>query len=171
MKLYSKHEDFHYRKIIIKCLQNGLDFKMALISSRPQKIKVYEHKTNEVSSLIYSKMSLYRGQFCPISSQKIAHSSAGRASYGVSFVSITSYPSSAHYNDVIMDAMVSQITSLTIVYSTVYSRYRSKKTSKLRVTGLCAGNSPLTSMFSFDDVIMLSHCRTLYKTMVCWTAL
>ena len=32
-----------------------------------------------------------------------------------------------HYNDVIMGAMASQITSLTIVYSTVYSRRRSKK--------------------------------------------
>ena len=35
-----------------------------------------------------------------------------------------------HYNDVIMSAMASQITSLSIVYSTVYSRRRSKKTSK-----------------------------------------
>ena len=44
-------------------------------------------------------------------------------------------------------------------------RHRSKKISKLRVTGLCADNSPLTGvfptqkasnaeMFSFDDVIM-----------------
>ena len=49
-----------------------------------------------------------------------------------------------HYNDVIMRAMASQITSLTIVYSTVYSRRRSKKTSKLRITDLCAGNSPVT---------------------------
>ena len=41
-------------------------------------------------------------------------------------------------------------------------RRRSKKTSKLRVTGLCAGNSPVTGpvtrkMFPFDDVIMLWH--------------
>ena len=44
-------------------------------------------------------------------------------------------------------------------------RRRSKKTSKLRVTGLCVGNSPVTGefpaqmasnaeMFSFDDVIV-----------------
>ena len=50
-----------------------------------------------------------------------------------------------HYSDVIMDAMAFEITSLTIVYSTVYSRCRSKKTSKLRVTGLCAVNSPVAS--------------------------
>ena len=52
-----------------------------------------------------------------------------------------------HYNDVIMGAMASQITSLTIVYTTVYSRRRSKKTSKPRVTGLCAWNSPVTGEF------------------------
>ena len=52
-----------------------------------------------------------------------------------------------HYNDVIMSVMGSQITSPTIVYITVYSRCRSKKTSKLRVTGLCVGNSLLTGEF------------------------
>ena len=49
-----------------------------------------------------------------------------------------------HYSDVIMGSMASQITSLSIVYSTVYSRCRSKKISKLCVTGLCWGNSPVT---------------------------
>ena len=50
-------------------------------------------------------------------------------------------------------------------------RRRSKKTSKLRVTGLCAGNSPVTGefpaqrtitrkMFPFDDVIMPGQKRT-----------
>ena len=50
-------------------------------------------------------------------------------------------------------------------------RLRSKKTSKLRVTGLCAGNSPETDEFPsqrannaenfpFDDVIMLQKDRT-----------
>ena len=43
-----------------------------------------------------------------------------------------------------MDAMASQITNLTIVYSTVYSGAdKKKKTWKLRVTGLCAGNWPV----------------------------
>ena len=50
-----------------------------------------------------------------------------------------------HFCDVII---ASQITSLTIVYSMVYSDAdRSKKISKLRVTGLCAGNSPGTDEF------------------------
>ena len=52
-----------------------------------------------------------------------------------------------HYNDAIMNTMESQITSLTIVYSTVYSRLRSTKTSKLRVTGLREGNAPVTGEF------------------------
>ena len=45
-----------------------------------------------------------------------------------------------------MGAMPSQFTSLTIVNSTVYSG-RSKKTSKLRATGLCAWNSQVTGEF------------------------
>ena len=53
-----------------------------------------------------------------------------------------------HYNDVIMSAMAPQITSLTIVYSTVHSgTYQRKKTSQLLVTGLCARNSPVTGEF------------------------
>ena len=73
-----------------------------------------------------------------------------------------------HCIDVIMTRMASQITSLTIVYSTVYSGADKKKTSKLRVTGLCVGNSPgpvnsphkgpvTRKMIPFDDVIMSNH--------------
>ena len=70
-----------------------------------------------------------------------------------------------------MSAIASQITSLTIAYSTDCSRRRSKKASKLRVTGLWEGwpvtfphhRWPVTSphkrpvtwkMFPFIDVIM-----------------
>ena len=45
------------------------------------------------------------------------------------------------------DVMPSQITSLTIVYSTVFFRRRSKKISKPRVTGLFARNSTVTGKF------------------------
>ena len=69
-----------------------------------------------------------------------------------------------HYNGVIMSTMASHQPPA-IVDSTVYSRRTSKKTSQLRVTGLCEGNSPVTGefpaqgpetrkMFPFDDVIM-----------------
>ena len=63
-----------------------------------------------------------------------------------------------------MTMMASQITSLTVVYSVVYLG-PDRKTPNLRVTGLCAGNSPgsvnpphkepvTRKMFPFDDVTM-----------------
>ena len=51
-----------------------------------------------------------------------------------------------HYTDVIMGTMASQIISLTIFYSIVYSG-ADKKTSKLHVAGLCVGISPGTCKF------------------------
>ena len=73
-----------------------------------------------------------------------------------------------HYDDVIMNAMASQITSLTIVYSTVYSgadqRKHESSASLAFVWGIHWGSVnyphkwPLTrKMFPFDDVIMLRH--------------
>ena len=75
-----------------------------------------------------------------------------------------------HYNDVIMGALVSQITSLTIVYSTVYSGTDQRKhissASLAFVQGIHRGavNSlhkwPVTrKMFPFDDVIMVIVVR------------
>ena len=52
-----------------------------------------------------------------------------------------------HYNDVIMGTIASQITSLADCLLNRLFRRRSKKTSKLRVTGLCAGNPPVTGEF------------------------
>ena len=68
-----------------------------------------------------------------------------------------------HYNDVIMGAIASQITSLTIVYSTIYSDEDQRKKFKApRPWPLCGSllNSPhkwqvTRKMFPFDDVIML----------------
>ena len=72
---------------------------------------------------------------------------------------------SFHYNDVIMCAIASPITSLTIVYSTVYSDADQRKlyspASQALVRGIPRGplNSPhkwpvTRKMFPFDDVIM-----------------
>ena len=47
-----------------------------------------------------------------------------------------------------MGTMESQITSLIIVYSTVYSGADQRKHQKLRVTGLCADNSQGIGEFS-----------------------
>ena len=46
-----------------------------------------------------------------------------------------------------MDTIASQITSLATVYSTVYLNADQRKHQKLRVIGLCAGNSPGTGEF------------------------
>ena len=84
-----------------------------------------------------------------------------------------------HYNDVIIGAMASQIASLRIVYATIYSGCRSKKTSKLCVTDLCAGNSTVTGefpaqmasnaeMFTFDDVIMLVQVMAVRQQTIAW---
>ena len=72
---------------------------------------------------------------------------------------------STHHGDVIMGAIASQITSLTIVYSTVYSDADQRKhqsfASLVFVRGIHRGpvNSPhkwpvTRKMFPFDDVIM-----------------
>ena len=73
--------------------------------------------------------------------------------------------SRTHYDDVIMDAIASQITSLNIVYSIVYSdadqRKHQSSASLAFVRGIHRGpvNSPhkwpvTRKMFPFDDVIM-----------------
>ena len=46
-----------------------------------------------------------------------------------------------------MGEMATPITSLTSVYSSVYTGADQRKISKLRVTGLCEGNSPVTGEF------------------------
>ena len=67
-----------------------------------------------------------------------------------------------HYGDVIMGAIASQITSLAIVYSTVYYQRKHQSSASLAVVwGINRGsvNSPhkwpiTRKMFPFDDVIM-----------------
>ena len=80
---------------------------------------------------------------------------------------------SPHYIDVILTTMASQITNLTVVYWIVYSG-ADKKATKLRVTGVCAGNSPgpvnsthkwpvTRKMFPFDEVVMKYAANTKYR--------
>ena len=72
------------------------------------------------------------------------------------------------YNDVIMGAAASQITSLTTVYSTVYSYVDQRKHQSSASLAFVQGihRSPVNSphkgpvtqkMFPFDDVIMQGH--------------
>ena len=73
---------------------------------------------------------------------------------------------SSHYNDVIISAMASQITSCTIVYSTSYQGADQRKHQSFASLAFVRGihwspvnsphNGPVTrKMFPFDDVIMI----------------
>ena len=83
-----------------------------------------------------------------------------------------------HHNDLMISAMASKITSLTIVYSTVYSGTEQRKHQ--RCTSLAFGRGihkgPVTqTMFPFDDVItcqfiIISPCATLIYCQEKWTA-
>ena len=65
-----------------------------------------------------------------------------------------------HYNDVIISAMASQITSLKIAYSTVYSgtdqRKHQSSTSLAFMRGIHRSGPVTRKMFPFDGVIMLT---------------
>ena len=85
---------------------------------------------------------------------------------------------SIHYSDIIMSAMASQITNLTIVYSTVYSvtdqRKHQSTASLAIVRGIhqCPVNSshkwPVTrKIFPFDDVIIyICDCQRPFSASV-----
>ena len=84
------------------------------------------------------------------------------------------YSPTYHCNNVIMSAMVSQISDVSIVYSTVWFRTQIKE-NKLRAIGLCEGNPPVTSgsphkgpvtqkNFRFDDVIMRKENCAMTKS-------
>ena len=92
----------------------------------------------------------------------------------------------AHYCDVIMDVVAPQITSLTIVYSAVYSgadqRKHQSPVSLAFVRGIHRWIPPhkwpvTRKMFPFDDVIMLHPCaiisvqiEILFKELILLTA-
>ena len=95
-----------------------------------------------------------------------------RVEHNVRYVQFAIHISLQKQNgDVIMGTITSQITSLTVVYSTVYSdidqRKHQNSASLAFVQGIHRGpvNSPYKwpvtrKMFPFDDVIMLQVCLT-----------
>ena len=78
-----------------------------------------------------------------------------------------------HYNDVIMGAIASQITSLTIVYSTIYSYADQRKhqsSASFALWGIHRGpvNSPhkwpvTRKMILFDDVTMITRLNVIIR--------
>ena len=76
-----------------------------------------------------------------------------------------------------MGVMASGITSLAIVYSTVNAGTDQGKKSKLRVIGLCAGNSPVTGEFPAQmasnaenaNIWWRYHDSAQRDVIMCWT--
>ena len=64
----------------------------------------------------------------------------------------------SHYSDIIMSAMASQITGVSIVYSTVYS--------KLHVNGLCVGNFARTKAGNTETVSIWWRHHGVRKTAI-----
>ena len=65
-----------------------------------------------------------------------------------------------------MSAIASQITSFTIYYSSIYSKRRSKTTSKIRVTGLSEGNSQVTDEFPVQRASNAENISMLWRHQV-----
>ena len=115
------------------------------------------------------------GKFCLINSLK--RSAAARLTlYDVAY---NANDKASHYSDIKMGPMASQITSLTIVYSTVYSGadHRKHQSSAslafVRVIHRWPVNSPhkgpvKRKMFPFDDVIMLRSVLDLGGSPLVW---
>ena len=83
----------------------------------------------------------------------------------------------AHYGDIIISAMASQITTLTIVYAAIYSAANHRKHQSSALLAFLRGihrwpvNSPhkwpvTRKMFSFDDVIMIIVINFIITTLL-----
>ena len=94
----------------------------------------------------------------------VENKSVNRPHYMYQWTCVVEIVWESHYNDVILSAMAPQITSLTIVYSIVYSRRRWKKHQSSSSLAFVRGihrwpvNSPhkgpvTGKMFPLDDVI------------------
>ena len=86
----------------------------------------------------------------------------------------------AHYNDFIISAMASQITSLTIVYSTVYSGTDQRKHQSSASLAILMGilrwpinppqKTPVTrKKLPFDDVIMQTKFLKAFSAIFIWS--
>ena len=121
--------------------------------TRPQWVKLKSHENSFVQNIRFCFPIVLK--FC------ILYCTSKRPIMRIAFP----YHGASHYGDVIMGTMASQITSLTIVYSTVYSdadqRKHQSSASLAFVLAIHRGpvNAPhrwpvTRKMFPFDDVIM-----------------
>ena len=67
-----------------------------------------------------------------------------------------------HYSDFIIGAMASKNRRFDCLFNRLFRR-RAKKTPKLRVTGLCEGNSPVTSEFPAQRASNVETVSTCWR--------
>ena len=89
-------------------------------------------------------------------------------------IHIISY--SFHYSDIIMMVMASQITQHLDCLLNHLFRRRSSKTSKLCITGLCEGNSPVTNEYptqraSNKENVFIWCIAAQWCLLICWSHL
>ena len=126
-------------------------------------ISIYNFNTIAQATIIYLRLNIIISKSFPHLTRTIvsAHSTHNKVVW--------------HYNDVIMGAVASQITSLTIVYSTADQRKHKSSASRAFVRGTHRGpvNSPhkwpvTRKMFPFNGVIMARryHGHGLFRAVV-----
>ena len=79
-----------------------------------------------------------------------------------------------HYSGVTRGAMASQITNLTIIYSTVYSGADQRKQQSSALLAICARNSPVTGEFPAQrasnaenvSIWWRHHIMTIFSTLM-----
>ena len=141
-----------------------LDITPANLSSNFARVPVYSEQTSSISTCmphtIQDTFPIIPMLFMPhMTFKTVFHFFRGSSRRWSHFYMY-------HYSEVIMDAMASQITSLTIVYSTIYSGADQRKNQSyaslafVLVIHRWPVNSPHKwpvgwEMFPFDDVIMI----------------
>ena len=152
--------------ISFKEMHLNVVWKLAAILSRPQCVitrrELIEAECRVCASVNYPSLVQIMIVAWPAPSHRLSQCWS-RTNFSDILIEIHTF--SFHYDDVIMSTIASQITSLTIVYSTIYSGADQSKhqssASLAFVWGIHRGpvNSPhkwpvTRKMFPFDDVIM-----------------
>ena len=123
-------------------------------------------QANRLYRLLYLLLLFYTGSHWNVTELRSENANCGRFLYSAVI----------HHSDVIMSAIVSQITSLTIVYSIVYSGAGQRKHQNFASLAFVQGiprwpvNSPhkwpvTRKMLPFDDAVMYIEMVCRYQRM------
>ena len=131
------------------------------------------------TSIVMGSMRVITWRYCNAhicQATSLSPGGSGTRKSGIQEVNLLRFKiyQSQHYSDIIMGAMASQLTSLTIVYSNVYSGADKKKYQSSASVAFVRGihrwpvNSPhqwpvTRKMFPFDDVIMRAKVGSMLQ--------